>query len=61
MYSKLPLKFVGITDNFGLRTHPITGVSTYHYGVDFGWNKYQGEPVLLYMRDMILRQVITWF
>ncbi len=46
MYSKLPLKFVGITDKFGLRTHPITGVSTYHYGVDFGWNKYQGEPVL---------------
>jgi len=45
MYSKLPLKFIGITDQYGLRKDPITNVSTYHYGVDFGWNKYQGEPV----------------
>lgn len=45
MYSKLPLKFIGITENFGMRKDPITGVSTYHYGTDFGWNKYQGEPV----------------
>lgn len=45
MYSKLPLKFIGITENFGMRKDPISGVSSYHYGTDFGWNKYQGEPV----------------
>ncbi len=45
MYPKLPLKFIGITDTFGMRKHPITGVSTFHYGLDLGWNKYQGEPV----------------
>lgn len=45
MYSKLPLKFIGVTDDFGMRQDPISGVSTYHYGVDLGWNKYQGEPV----------------
>ena len=45
MYSKLPLKFIGVTENFGLRKDPISGVSSYHYGTDLGWNKYQGEPV----------------
>lgn len=45
MYPRLPLKFIGITDVFGMRKHPITGVSTFHYGLDLGWNRYQGEPV----------------
>ncbi len=45
MYPKLPLKFIGITDMYGMRKHPITGVTTFHYGTDFGWNKYQGEPL----------------
>lgn len=45
MYSKFPLKTIGITDNFGMRKHPISGVSTRHYGVDFGWISYKGEPV----------------
>lgn len=45
MYSRLPLKFIGITDDFGMRKNPISGVSTFHYGLDLGWNKYQGEPV----------------
>ena len=50
MYSKLPLKFIGVTDDFGMRQDPISGVSTYHYGVDLGWNKYQEEQ---YMQPMM--------
>jgi len=45
MYERFPLDYIGITDKFGPRIDPITGVTTYHYGIDFGWNKYQGEPV----------------
>lgn len=45
MYSKLPLKYINITSSYGLRKDPFTGVSTYHYGTDFGYNKYLGEPV----------------
>lgn len=45
MYDKLPLKFIGITEGYGLRKDPISGVSTYHYGIDLGWNEYEGEPV----------------
>lgn len=45
MYDRLPLDFIGITEKFGNRIDPITGVTAYHYGVDFGWNKYQGEPI----------------
>lgn len=45
MYERLPLDFIGITEYFGNRIDPITNVSSYHYAVDFGWNKYQGEPV----------------
>lgn len=45
MYERLPLDFIGITEKFGSRIDPITNVPTYHYGVDFGWNKYEGEPV----------------
>lgn len=46
MYDKLPLKSIAITDNFGLRMHPISKVSTYHYGLDLGWVNYKGEPVI---------------
>lgn len=46
MYSKFPVKFVGITDNFGMRKHPISGVSTKHYGLDLGWINYKGEPII---------------
>ena len=45
MYERLPLDFIGVTDKFGARIDPITKVSSYHYGVDLGWNKYQGEKV----------------
>lgn len=45
MYERLPLDYIGITDDFGSRKDPITGVSSYHYGVDFGWHEYQGEPI----------------
>ena len=45
MYERLPLDFIGVTDNFGARVDPITKVSSYHYGVDLGWHKYQGEKV----------------
>ena len=45
MYERLPLDFIGVTDNFGARIDPITKVSSYHYGVDLGWHKYQGEKV----------------
>jgi len=45
LYSKLPLKYIGVTSNYGLRKDPFTGVSTFHYGTDFGYNKYLGEPV----------------
>jgi len=45
MYERLPLNYIGITGEFGTRKDPITGVSSYHYGVDFGWHNYQGEPV----------------
>lgn len=45
MYVKYPVNKVGITSDFGLRTHPITKVSRYHYGLDLGWINYQGEPV----------------
>lgn len=45
MYERLPLDFIGITEYFGNRVDPITNVSSYHYAVDFGWNKYQGEPI----------------
>ena len=45
MYERLPLDFIGVTDNFGARVDPITKVSSYHYGVDLGWNKYEGEKV----------------
>lgn len=45
MYDRLPLKHIGITENFGMRKDPISGVSTFHYGTDFGWGNYQGEPV----------------
>lgn len=45
MYVKYPVNKVGITSDFGLRTHPITKVSRYHYGLDLGWIKNPGEPV----------------
>lgn len=45
MYERLPLDFIGITEYFGNRINPITNVSSYHYAVDLGWNKYQGEPI----------------
>ena len=45
MYVKYPVNKVGITSDFGLRTHPITKVSRYHYGLDLGWINDQGEPV----------------
>lgn len=45
MYERLPLDFIGVTDNFGARVDPITKVTSYHYGVDLGWNKYEGEKV----------------
>ena len=45
MYERLPLDFIGVTDKFGARIDPITKVSSYHYGVDLGWNKYEGEKV----------------
>lgn len=45
MYERLPLDFIGLTDKFGTRNDPITGVSTFHYGIDMGWHSYQGEPV----------------
>lgn len=45
MYERLPLDFIGITDPFGERKDPITYTSSYHYGVDLGWHKYQGEKV----------------
>ena len=45
MYVKYPVNAVGITSDFGLRTHPITKVSRYHYGLDLGWIKKPGEPV----------------
>lgn len=35
MYERLPLDFIGITGPFG----------NGHYGIDLGWDKYQGEPV----------------
>lgn len=45
MYVKFPVNAVGITSEFGMRTHPITKVGRYHYGLDLGWIKYPGEPV----------------
>ena len=45
MYERLPLDFIGVTDKFGQRVDPITKVTSYHYGVDLGWHKYQGEKV----------------
>lgn len=45
MYVKYPVNNVGITSLFGVRVHPITNVSKYHYGLDLGWIKYQGEGV----------------
>lgn len=45
MYERLPLDFIGVTDTFGERKDPITFSTSYHYGVDLGWNKYQGEPI----------------
>ena len=54
MYERLPLNFIGVTEKFGSRKDPITGVSTYHYGIDLGWNKYQGEPVYAIMDSKVL-------
>lgn len=45
MYERLPLDFIGVTDKFGQRVDPITKVTSYHYGVDLGWHKYEGEKV----------------
>lgn len=45
MYDRLPLDYIGITDLFGVRIDPISGLSRFHYGIDLGWHKYQGEPV----------------
>lgn len=45
MYERLPLDFIGVTEKFGQRIDPITKVTSYHYGVDLGWYKYQGEKV----------------
>ena len=46
MYERLPLDFIGVTEKFGQRKNPKTGVISYHYAIDLGWYKYQGEPVL---------------
>lgn len=45
MYEKLPLDYINVTSKFGYREDPITGVTKYHYGVDFGWHKYKGAPI----------------
>ncbi len=45
MYERLPLDFIGVTEKFGQRKNPKTGVISYHYAIDLGWYKYQGEPV----------------
>ena len=54
MYERLPLDFIGITEDFGLRRDPITGVSNYHYAVDFGWHNYQGEPIYAVMDSYVV-------
>ena len=45
MYEKLPLDYIGLTDNFGKRKDPISGEDAYHYAIDLGWHSYLGEPV----------------
>lgn len=54
MYERLPLNFIGVTADFGKRKDPISMVSSYHYGVDLGWNKYQGEPVFAIYDSTVL-------
>lgn len=44
MYEKLPLDFIGVTDNFGY-SKLENGTQKFHYGVDLGWHNYQGEPI----------------
>lgn len=45
MYEKLPLSFIGITDNFGSRKDPISNTESYHFGLDLGWHSYPGEEI----------------
>lgn len=49
-YCRLPLKFNGITSSW--KEHLNRG----SFGIDFGWNKYQGEPIYS-INDGIVMQI----
>ena len=45
MYDRLPLDYIGITDDFGERIDPISKEKTFHTAIDLGWHKKAGEPI----------------
>jgi hypothetical protein len=44
-YKALPTYIIRVTSAYGMRIHPVTGVKTFHYGIDLGREKALGEPI----------------